>query len=114
MNRRFIAFFIVFVGITVLFSYTMADTKWSVLREDNFIREDGIDGTLQDVYFIDNQNGLVVGDKGLILGTADGGKTWTKREVNMRPPGDAQRTGKTTWYGGWTTCRFRWWCCNVI
>ena len=102
MNRRFITFFIVFVGITVLFSYTMADTKWSVLREDNFIREDGIDGMLQDVYFIDNQNGLVVGDKGLILGTADGGKTWTKKEVNMRPPGaDAgQRPGRPPGFGG--------------
>ena len=42
---------------------------------------------------MDNQNGLVVGDGGLMLATSDGGKTWEKMEVDMRPPGAGQRPG---------------------
>lgn len=96
MVRTIITFFILLIGIMLSFSYAMAETNWSVLREDDIIRGDGIQGMLHDVHFWDNQNGLVVGDSGLLLVTADGGKTWTKKEINMRPPGaDAgQRPGR--------------------
>ena len=96
MVRTVITFFILLIGIMLSFSDTMAETNWNVLREDNFIRDDGIQGMLHDVYFGDNQNGLVVGDSGLMLVTADGGKTWAKKEINTRPPGAAagQRAGR--------------------
>lgn len=42
---------------------------------------------------MDNQNGLVVGDGGLMLVTSDSGKTWEKMEVDMQPPGAGQRPG---------------------
>ena len=89
MVRTIISLFGVFI-----FSYaTVADAEWTVLREDDILRGDGIDGMLQDVYFMDNQNGLVVGNGGLMLVTSDGGKTWEKMEVDMRPPGARQRPG---------------------
>ena len=94
MIRTIISLFGVFVGFALLLSYaTIADADWTVLREDDIFRGDGIDGMLQDVYFMDNQNGLVVGGSGLMLMTSDGGKTWEKMEVDMRPPGAGQRPG---------------------
>ena len=94
MIRTIIGSFGVFIGFTLLFSFaTVANAEWTVLREDDILRGDGIDGMLQDVYFMDNQNGLVVGNGGLMLKTSDGGKTWEKVEVDMRPPGAGQRPG---------------------
>jgi photosystem II stability/assembly factor-like uncharacterized protein len=36
----------------------------------------GITNDLQDICFIDEKTGFIVGDKGLILSSDDGGKTW--------------------------------------
>ena len=66
-----------------------AGGKWTVLRNDDFMRNDGIDGGhLQDVEFIDAMNGWAVGSGGLILHTTDGGKTWTQTRVVMERPVD--------------------------
>ena len=101
MIRTVISLFVTVIGVTILFSFaTVADADWTVLREDDILRGDGIDGMLQDVYFMDNQNGLVVGDGGLMLTTSDGGKTWEKMEVDMRPPGAGQRQGGPPGGGG--------------
>ena len=87
MVRTIISFFGVFIGFALLFSFALvSDAEWTVLREDDILRGDGIEGMLQDVYFMDDQNGLVVGDGGLMLKTSDGGKTWAKVEIDMRPP----------------------------
>ena len=91
MFRTNITFFIVLIAIVAFFTLTIADAKWTVLREDDILRGDGIEGMLQDVYFTDNQNGLVVGNGGLMLVTTDGGKNWTKKDVNMQPPGAGTR-----------------------
>lgn len=97
MVRTIIALF----GVAILFCFaTVSDAEWTVLREDDIIRGDGIDGMLHDVYFTNNQNGLVVGDNGLMLVTTDGGKTWEKMEVDMRPPGAGQRPGRRPGAGG--------------
>ena len=94
MIRTIMTLFGIFIGVALFFSFaTIADADWTVLREDDILRGDGIDGMLQDVYFMDNQNGLVVGDGGLMLVTSDGGKTWEKKEIDMRPPGAEQRPG---------------------
>lgn len=94
MIRTVISLFVTFIGVAILFCFaTVAGADWTVLREDDILRGDGIDGMLQDVYFTDSQNGLVVGDGGLMLTTSDGGKTWEKMEVDMRPPGAGQRPG---------------------
>ena len=101
MIRTVISLFVTVIGVAILFSFaTVADADWTVLREDDILRGDGIDGMLQDVYFMDNQNGLVVGDGGLMLVTSDGGKTWEKMEVDMRPPGAGQRQGGPPGGGG--------------
>ena len=95
MSRKTITIFLVFIGITIPVLLVTAAGKWTILREDDIIRDDGIEGMLQDVHFMDNQNGMVVGDRGLILVTADGGKTWKKKEINTRPAGapTGQRPG---------------------
>ena len=101
MVRTIISLFGVFIGLALLFSFLpVSDADWTVLREDDIFRGDGIDGMLQDVYFMDNQNGLVVGDGGLMLKTSDGGKTWEKMEIDMRPPGTGQRPGGPPGAGG--------------
>ena len=101
MVRTIISLFGVFIGLALLFSFLpVSDANWTVLREDDIFRGDGIDGMLQDVYFMDNQNGLVVGDGGLMLKTSDGGKTWEKMEIDMRPPGTGQRPGGPPGAGG--------------
>ncbi|MDE0326511.1 MAG: YCF48-related protein [Candidatus Poribacteria bacterium] len=94
MTKTIITLFATLIGVAIFFSYaTVSEAEWTVLREDDILRGDGIDGMLQDVYFMDNQNGLVVGNGGLMLKTSDGGKTWEKIEVDMRPPGAGQRPG---------------------
>ena len=94
MIKTVINLFGVCVGFALLFSYaTITEAEWTVLREDDILRGDGVEGMLQDVYFMDDQNGLVVGNGGLMLKTSDGGKTWEKVEVDMRPPGAGQRPG---------------------
>ena len=94
MVRTIISLFGVFIGIALLFSFaTTVDAEWTVLREDNFVRQDGIDVMLHDVYFMNNQNGLAVGGNGLILVTTDGGTTWGRIDTTMRPPGAGQRPG---------------------
>lgn len=100
MRRSDITLSILLTFIATLLFLTIADAKWSVIREDDIIRDDGIQGMLHDVHFKDNQNGLVVGDNGLVLETADGGKTWTKKEINTRPPGAAQAQGRPQGTGG--------------
>ena len=62
--------------------------KWTVLRNDDFMRNDGVEGHLQDVGFIDAMNGWAVGSQGLILQTTDGGKTWMQKTVEMERPVD--------------------------
>ena len=94
MVRTIISLFGVFTGLALLFSFLpVSDADWTVLREDDILRGDGIEGMLQDVYFMDSQNGMVVGDGGLMLKTSDGGKTWEKVEIDMSPPGAGQRPG---------------------
>ena len=101
MSRTIIALFGAFIGVAFLFSFaTVADADWTVLREDDILRGDGIEGMLHDVYFMDNQNGLVVGDNGLILVTTDGGTTWGRIDTTMRPPGAGQRQGGRPGAGG--------------
>ena len=101
MVRTIISLFGVFIGLALLFSFLpVSDADWTVLREDDIFRGDGIDGMLQDVYFMDDQNGLVVGDGGLMLKTSDGGETWEKMEIDMRPPGTGQRPGGPPGAGG--------------
>lgn len=96
MNIRNNILTIILIGITVLFSQTVVEGQWSVLREDDIIRGDGIQGMLHDVHFFDQKNGLVVGDNGLIITTEDGGKTWKKKEINTQPQANAtgQRPGR--------------------
>ena len=92
---------IALLGVALLFSFaTVSYAEWTVLREDDILRGDGIEGMLHDVYFMDNQNGMVVGDNGLILITTDGGTTWGRKEVDMRPPGAGQRAGGRPGAGG--------------
>jgi photosystem II stability/assembly factor-like uncharacterized protein len=42
------------------------------------------DATLRSVYFIDNSEGWVVGDEGVILHTLDGGKNWQRQATSVR------------------------------
>jgi photosystem II stability/assembly factor-like uncharacterized protein len=63
--------------------------QWTILRDDDFGRNDGIEGDLQGVHFKDAQTGWAVGFGGLILHTTDGGKTWVKKEIEMPRPAES-------------------------
>ncbi len=94
MVRTIIILLGILIGTASFLSIDIvAQAEWTVLREDDILRGDGIEGMLHDVYFTNNTNGWVVGDNGLILVTTDGGTTWTKLDVDMRPPGTGQRQG---------------------
>lgn len=56
------------------------------LREAEQLVKDGADKPLLDVYFSDENNGLVVGAYGLIFATHDGGKTWQSLKQNLDNP----------------------------
>lgn len=69
-------------GVLIL-PQAYGDGKWTVFRNDDFIRDDGVWGHLQDVEFINGMNGWAVGSDGLILQTTDGGKTWMQTIIEM-------------------------------
>jgi photosystem II stability/assembly factor-like uncharacterized protein len=46
---------------------------------DEWLIISSIDKNINSIYFIDSQNGWVVGDSGYISYTSDGGYTWTKQ-----------------------------------
>ena len=39
-----------------------------------------------DLHFVNHKLGWIVGEKGLIVHTADGGKTWKQQEVDTTSP----------------------------
>ena len=60
------------ISILVFFSSAIfaQNYKWTQQNSGDTIY-------LRDVYFTDNQNGWIVGNKGVILNTTDGGQNWT-------------------------------------
>ena len=90
MNSKKILIVIAILSVTgVLVSFNAwGESKWSIVRDDDIARDDGVEGDLQDAHFPDAKNGWAVGSQGLILHTADGGKTWTKREIEMERSSD--------------------------
>jgi photosystem II stability/assembly factor-like uncharacterized protein len=65
--------------------------KWTIVRNDDFVRKDGVEGDLRDVYCSNENHVWAVGARGLILHTADGGKTWTKKVIETESPTDFLR-----------------------
>ena len=73
---------------SLLLSNTMiwADGKWEISRDDDFARNDGVEGELRDIFFVDEKNGWAVGGS-LIFYTSDGGATWEMQATSIeRPP----------------------------
>ena len=89
---RFFSFIVILLvlGITT-FPNAYGAGKWKVLRNDDMVRKDGVEGNLQDVHCIDEKHAWVVGHGGLILHTTDGGKIWTKRTIESESPADFLR-----------------------
>jgi photosystem II stability/assembly factor-like uncharacterized protein len=54
------------------------ETEESPDRQTTVITEDVI---LNDVQFVDGQHGFIAGEFGMLLATADGGATWTHRDL---------------------------------
>src|SRR5690606_6706143 len=44
------------------------------------------DATLRDIAFVDAKTGWVVGDRGVVLATDDGGRHWHRQEVPLDAP----------------------------
>jgi photosystem II stability/assembly factor-like uncharacterized protein len=61
--------------------------EWQIVRDDDFVRDDGIEGELRDIFFVDEQNGWAVG-RSLILHTKDSGATWEVQPTNTERPPD--------------------------
>ena len=59
-----------------------ADGKWEIVRDDDFIRNDGVEGELRDIFFVDEKTGWAVGGSS-ILHTSDGGATWEMQTTSM-------------------------------
>ena len=57
-------------AITTLLESKDAGATWSIIK-------DGLGPMLNDVYFYDKDNGIAVGNNGLVMKTADAGATWT-------------------------------------
>ena len=74
---------------SLLFNNTMlwADGKWEIARDDDFVRNDGLEGELRDIFFVDEKNGWAVGGS-LILHTSDGGATWEIQTIDAERPPD--------------------------
>ena len=65
--------------------------KWEIVRNDDFLRKDGVEGDLQDIHCINQERAWLVGRNGLILHTTNGGKEWTRKEIKSENPVDFLR-----------------------
>lgn len=90
LTKLFILVSAILMSSALFFLSAWGQGKWIILRDDDFGREDGIEGDLNGVHFTDAQNGWAVGFGGLILHTTDGGKTWTKKEIQMPRPAQSE------------------------
>jgi photosystem II stability/assembly factor-like uncharacterized protein len=81
------AFAFLLIGLTV-------SAQWKASRPDDFTRKDGVEGDLRAVAFADDLHGWAVGDNSVVLRTEDGGKTWVKQDLPMRPTGGAGGGGR--------------------
>ncbi|NMM28917.1 MAG: glycosyl hydrolase [Glaciimonas sp.] len=63
-----------------------SDESRRALADAERLVADGSDKPFFDVHFFDANNGLVVGAYGLILATADGGKTWSSQHLRIPNP----------------------------
>jgi len=52
--------------------------KYKVIREADWKVE------FRDIYFVDENNGWIIGDKGTIIHTSDGGKSWETQESGTK------------------------------
>ncbi|MCD6508113.1 hypothetical protein J7M22_16015 [Candidatus Poribacteria bacterium] len=57
--------------------------EWEVIRQDDFTRNDGIEGDLMFVKALDLKTVVAAGGNGLILRSTDGGETWSARNIKM-------------------------------
>ena len=91
-SKRIFSFIITssIIGI-LLFPTVYGAGKWEIIRNDDFLRKDGVEGELQDVHCINQKQAWLVGRNGLILHTMDGGKKWTKKEIKTENPVDFLR-----------------------
>jgi len=60
---------------------------WKVIRQDDFARNDGVEGDLLFVKALDLKTVVAAGGNGLILRSTDGGKTWSARNIKMNEMG---------------------------
>jgi photosystem II stability/assembly factor-like uncharacterized protein len=59
-------------------------------------------GRVRAVYFLDESRGIVAGDEGLLMITADGGRTWERRPSGTRESLTAiHGAGRKVWAGGY-------------
>ncbi|GIX08004.1 MAG: hypothetical protein KatS3mg115_2407 [Candidatus Poribacteria bacterium] len=87
------------LAATVLMGWSLqVQADWTVLRPDDFQRNDGVEGELKSISFADDLHGWAVGDNGLILHTVDGGKTWELQKLPEPPRGQ----GRGGFFGGGT------------
>ncbi len=78
--------FIIIVSLFLFDIMVLADGKWQIVRDDDFLRKDGVEGDLKDIFFVGEKNGWAVGG-GLVLHTSDGGTTWEIQNTGTeRPP----------------------------
>jgi photosystem II stability/assembly factor-like uncharacterized protein len=76
--------YLIFIYSFILVSVTVnAQSKWRVHNMNNNATED-----YNDVYFLDEDNGFIVGDSGLFLETFNGGLTWSRRDSFTKRFGD--------------------------
>ena len=52
---------IVILMLLVNSGFVWGAGAWKILRDDDFVRNDGVEGILQDVHFTTTQNGWAVG-----------------------------------------------------
>lgn len=78
-HRLFYLLFLTLVGVLLPLG-GFAQLKCEIVRQEDALREDRIEGYLKELFFVDPNNGWVVGDNGLILRTSDGGKSWTPQK----------------------------------
>ena len=71
----------------VLIAALCYGAEWRVVRQDDFVRNDGIEGDLLTVHVFKDGTVVAAGSNGLVIRSTDGGKSWEARRIKVEDLG---------------------------
>lgn len=71
----------------ILIAAACHGAEWEVVRQDDFVRNDGVEGDLFAVHLFKDGTVVAAGRNGLVIRSTDGGKSWEVKRIEVEDLG---------------------------